>query len=309
MIEQIIKAKKNSIACIAIGDKFYNSWKKNILPSWMIYCKNNDLGLVVFRNNLIEPNSIYWKKPTWQRCLVASKVRENFPVVENICVMDIDILINPYSPNIFNKIDKKKINLTSLRKNLPYNYDDTVRKLAYFRKLFLNPKYPLDSFLNCSLDTLYKVEKLEPQNDELNVGVMVFSVNKFAKKIESWFYLYKRGIDTGTQGGCQTILNFHILKNNFQNLIDYKFNCIWVFEIAHRYPYILKNLKNNSLIKDFIISVLLDNYFLHFAGSGYDGTIWQKKKFIVKDDLKILKKLNLYRKKKLKGLPKIKIKN
>ena len=34
MIKEIFKAKKNSIACIAIGDKFYNSWKKNIFPSW-----------------------------------------------------------------------------------------------------------------------------------------------------------------------------------------------------------------------------------------------------------------------------------
>ena len=309
MIKEIIKAKKNSIACIAIGHNFYKAWEGNILPSWIKYCKKNNLGLIVFTDHLIDKSSIYWKKPTWQRCLVASKVNEKFSIVKNICVMDIDILINPYSPNIFKSINKNKINLTSLRKNLPYNYDDTVRKLAFFRKEFLNPKYPLDSLLNCSLKTLYKLEKLSPQKDELNVGVMVFNIRKFAKKFERWFYFYKRGLDTTTLGGCQTILNYFILKNKYQNLIDYKFNSIWVFEIANRFPHILKKLKNKKILNDFIVAILLDNYFLHFAGSGDDGAVWRKNKLLHIKEFNIFGKINTYRKRKLKGLPKIKIKN
>ena len=196
MIKEIIKAKKNSIACIAIGNKFYKAWSENILPSWILYCKKNKLGLIVFTKDLIKKDSIYWKKPTWQRCLVASRVKENFPIVENICVMDIDILVNPYSPNIFKNINYDKINLTSLRKNLPYNYEDTVRKLAYFRRLFLNPKYPLDSILNCSLKTLYKLEKVKPQKDELNVGVMVFNIDSFPKNLKMVLFIQKRSRHT-----------------------------------------------------------------------------------------------------------------
>ena len=108
--------------------------------------------------------------------------------------MDIDILVNPYSPNIFKNINYDKINLTSLRKNLPYNYEDTVRKLAYFRRFF-DPKYPLDSILNCSLKTLYKLEKVKPQKDELNVGVMVFNIDKFSKKFENGF-IYTKKVST-----------------------------------------------------------------------------------------------------------------
>ena len=50
--------------------------------------------------------------------------------------------------------------------------------------------------------------------------------------------------------------------------------------------------------------MLLDNYFLHFAGSGSDGTIWKNKNLLFAKDLKLLKKVNTYRKRKLKGLPK-----
>ena len=85
MIKEIIKAQTNSIACIAIGNSFYKAWERNILPSWIKYCKKNNLGLVVFTEDLIDKSSIYWKKPTWQRCLVASNVKEKFSIVKNIC--------------------------------------------------------------------------------------------------------------------------------------------------------------------------------------------------------------------------------
>ncbi len=130
--------------------------------------------------------------------------------------MDIDIIINPYSPDIFKNIKKNKINLTSLRKNLPFTYDDTIRKMAFFRKKFINKKYSLDSLLNADLKTLYKSEKLPPQKDEMCVGVMVFNIKKFSKILYNWFYNYKKNIDTTTGGGCQTILNYLILKNKFE---------------------------------------------------------------------------------------------
>ena len=50
----LIKEQKNSIACIAIGTKIFNHWKKNIFPFWKVYCKKNNLGLIVFTHDLIK---------------------------------------------------------------------------------------------------------------------------------------------------------------------------------------------------------------------------------------------------------------
>ena len=116
----LLKEKKNSIACIAIGKKIFDHWKKNIFPFWKAYCKKHNLGLIVFTEDLIDINNPNWKKPTWQRLLVGQKIKEKFSKVKNICVLDLDILINPCAPNIFNFSKKKKINLTSLRKNLTF---------------------------------------------------------------------------------------------------------------------------------------------------------------------------------------------
>ena len=66
----ILKSKKNYICTIAIGNLHYKVWEKYILPSWKIYCKKNKIGIIVFKNHLIEKKSLYWKKPTWQKMLI-----------------------------------------------------------------------------------------------------------------------------------------------------------------------------------------------------------------------------------------------
>jgi len=299
----IIKPKKKLIACIAIGLEYRSLWEKNILPTWKLYCKKNNIGLVLFKNDLIEKKSLFWKKATWQRLLVGEVVKKKFPKVEELCVMDIDIIINPYSPDIFKSIKKNKINLTSLRKNLPFNYNDTIRKIAFFRKEFVNKKYSLDSLLNSSLKTLYKSEKLTPQKDEMCVGVMVFNVKKFSKILHNWFFNYKKNIDTTTGGGCQTILNYLILKNKYENLLDYKFQTIWIFEVASRFPHLLKYIKNKQLMASLTMSILLDSYFLHFAGGGKESSVWESKGFYKRINTNILNNFKIYKKKKLKGLP------
>lgn len=305
----IIKPKKKLIACIAIGSEYRGLWKKNILPTWKLYCKKNNIGLVLFEKDLIKKENLFWKKATWQRLLVGEQVRKKLPNVEYLCIMDIDIIINPYSPDIFKNIKKNKINLTSLRKNLPFNYDDTIKKMAFFRKKFVNKKYSLDSLLNCDLKTLYKSEKLTPQKDEMCVGIMVFNLKKFSKILYNWFFDYKKNIDTTTGGGCQTILNYLILKNKFENLLDYKFQTIWIFEISSRFPHLLKYIKNKELMASLTSSILLDSYFLHFAGGGKESSVWESKDFYKKINFSDLKNFKNYQKKKLKGIPLISIKN
>lgn len=297
----LLKEKKNSIACIAIGKKFYNHWEKNILPFWRVYCKKNDLGLIVFTEDLIDSNDPNWKKPTWQRLLVGQKIKEKFPNVQNICILDLDILINPQAPNIFKFLKKNKINLTSLRKNLPFEYKKTIRKMSFFRRKYTNPDYPLDSLLNSNLVDLYKADGLKSQNDELCVGVMAFNVKKFSTKLYDWFFEFSKKNMKSNFGGCQNQVASKILSNNYCNLLDYKFQAIWVFELAARFPILMKYLKNNQLISDFALSIILDNYFLHFAGGGVDAKVWLKNNFFEKINKKIILQFQRYYMQKLKG--------
>ena len=286
----LIKEKKNSIACIAIGKRFYEHWKKHIYPYWRSYCLKNNLGLIVFTEDLIKKTDINWKKPTWQRLLVGHEVKKKYPIVQNICVLDLDIIINPFSPNIFKFCKKNKINLTS-----------TVRKMAFFRKKFTNKNYPLDSLLNSDLKNLYAADGLKAQKDELCVGVMAYNVKKFSKILRDWFYNFnKKNLKTNF-GGCQNQVAYKILSNNYCNLLSYKFQAIWVFEIAARFPFIMKYLKNSQLISEFILSTILDNYFLHFAGGGADAKVWLQSRLLKKINKKLISEFQSYYDKKLQG--------
>ena len=61
----------------------------------------------------------------------------------------------------------------------------------------------------------------------------------------------------------------------------------------------MKYLKNNQLVSDFALSVILDNYFLHFAGGGADAKVWLKRLF-KKINKKIISEFQHYYKKKLR---------
>ena len=297
----LIKEKTNSIVTLAIGKKFYSHWKKYIFPNWKIYCESHNLGLIVFTEDLIDKKNIDWKKPTWQRLLVGSEVQKRLTKVKNVCFLDTDILINPTAPNIFKKIRKNKINITSLRHNLPFEYKSIIRKTVFFRKKYSNKNYPLDSITNCDLKTLYKTSNLKPQKTELCVGVMVFNLKRFSKIMLNWFFSFEKKNMLINQGGCQTPVAYKILSNNYCNLLDYKFQAQWVFEIAARFPHILKRVKNIDLMSDLATSTLLDNYFLHFAGGGPECKVWLKPNFLKKINLKLIQEFHLYYNKKLVG--------
>ena len=65
--------------------------------------------------------------------------------------------------------------------------------------------------------------------------------------------------------------------NNFEvNWLDYKYQAIWLYEMAAYYPYLyLKDNQNNfDWISKCIQTSLTNNYFLHFAGSWNESHMW-----------------------------------
>ena len=128
----------------------------------------------------------------------------------------------------------------------------------------------------------------------------------FSEILKSWFYKYKKEIFSVTGGGEQTHFNYEVQNIKKENFIEYKFQAIWVFEMAINYPFLYKfKSKKNKLITESILASLQNNYFLHFAGSWYEGSMW-KNSNIVKSYLnsKFNNQLINFQKKKLSGKPK-----
>jgi len=268
-------ASGNVLATIAIGDSYYRAWLEFAYPSWSEYCRRHDLGLVVFDDHLIPESHPYWKKPTWQKLLIPDVLASSVPAVRNVCYIDTDFLLNVTAPNVFDGQDTQAVGLVSLRQRLPYPHESVLRRLAFLRNRFYSASYPLDSALFISVERLYTHHGLTPQPDEACAGLLVFNVHAYRELMRSWFMRYDRQVSSITGGGDQTHVNHAIQSHGRVQWLDYRFQAIWAFEMAWKYPFLYRaDFRDPVLIKACIESSLFTNYFLHFAGSWHESAMW-----------------------------------
>jgi hypothetical protein len=266
---------KNALVTIAIGKNYLENWEKNALPTWKLYAQRHKLQIIVVASNLIKESDPFWKKPQWQKLLLPNALTKFRPEVENICYLDTDILINPTAPNIFDQISVGKIGSVSLRKNLPFDREKVYKKLALLRKTYVDNSYPLDSALFISLEHLYEFHGLPIQNDEFCTGVLLFDIASFSEVMKEWFYEYSNSVKSITNNGEQTHLNYHVLNGGYYNQLNYKWQSIWSYEVAWKYPFLFKpEFKDHILVQECMKNLLFENYFLHFASSWSEANAW-----------------------------------
>jgi len=266
-------ASQNYIATIAIGEKYQKNFYKYAYPSWKDYCNRYKIGLIIFEQDLIDQSNPFWKKATWQKLLIGSKVK-NLNNVENICYLDTDIIISPSALNIFESHDPLYLSVISQVNNLPFPDYEVRKRVAYFRNKYIDAKYPLDSALFASPKQIFEYHSKEPQADYFCAGVFVFNIKNYAEIMEEWFNKYPRDTDTLTGGGDEPIVNYEFQANKKIKFLDYKFQALWLYEMAWKYPFLYRDSKNLNLIRECIESSLLNNYFLHFCGSWVESDMF-----------------------------------
>jgi hypothetical protein len=270
------KSSGNILATIAIGESYLNSWETYSLPTWKKYCEKHELGLVVFDEDLIDKTSPAWKKATWQKMLMGIYLAEHLQKVNNVCYIDSDFLINYHAPDIFDFYDPATIGLVSQYTNMPYKEMEVRRRIAYFRHHYYDTKYPLDSALFMSLQQIFEYHGLAVQSNYACAGLIVFNIQNHSALMKSWFEKYDRNIESITGGGDECHFNFEVQNWGQITWLDYKFQALWTYEMAWKYPFLYDYGRNNQeLIKECIESSLFTNYFLHFAGSWHESDMWK----------------------------------
>ena len=92
MITKLLNSKKNNYLCtLAIGNKYFNNFKKYSYNHFYNYCIKNDIGIIVITKNLISKSSTDWKKPEWQKLIAPQIIKNKYKDVKNICMIDTDI--------------------------------------------------------------------------------------------------------------------------------------------------------------------------------------------------------------------------
>jgi len=274
----------NVIATIAIGGDYYNSWEKYALSTWKRYCERHGLGLILFDKDMLSPTSNLWKKRQWQKLLIGDELLKNMPAVRNVCYLDTDILINYTASNVFDGYDEDKISLVSQKNGLPYPIEGVLRRIAFFRHHFYSKDYPLDSSLFMSLENIYHYHDLRAQADYACTGFYVFNTRAHALLMKSWFDKYDSTVTSITDGGEEAHVNYELQNWGKITWMDYKWQALWIYEMAWKYPFLYHYGGNNkSLIRECIEASLFTNNFLHFAGSWHESGMWKIGGFLESD--------------------------
>ena len=270
--------KKLYVCTVCVGDTYLQLWFQNASKTWKIYCERYGLGLIVFDSELDHdtPENLYYKKPNWQKYLIPQKLEEAGIDYERLLFLDADILVNPCAPNIFESCPTGCIGVVSKR-SIPMPYSDVLRRIAFYRNTFYSESYPLDSALFISLERLYAYHDLPAQPDDFCSGLFLFDRHN-SDIIKSIYYKYTRDIQSITNNGDQVHANYVIQSSGKACFLDYRYQAIWVYEMAWHFPYLYElrdeYAANEPLFLDAIKSTLSRNYFLHFAGRWYETQLW-----------------------------------
>ncbi len=214
-------------------------------------------------------------------------------------------MISPLAPNIFDNRDESKVGLVSLRKNLSYPYETSLRRMAFLRNRYYDSKYPLDSSLFVSIEGLYQMIGLGAQDDEACSGVFVFSCDLHGSEIASFYYSFDQSVMDRDGGGEQIFLNHYVQSKGIVEWLEYRFQAMWTYEMANKYPFLYVDHRDDlSLIKECIEASLFTNYFLHFAGSWHEGKMWEQVKVLdTPESLEMFRAFDEYMKVPVYGKP------
>lgn len=271
----------NVLATIAIGEQYLQPFMKYAYHTWEMYCRRHDLGLILFDEDLISPDHPKWKKANWQKYLIPSAIVDAGLAVNNVCHLDTDILVSPLAPNIFDSYDNKKIGLISKRTGLPSRHLELCRRLAFARNRHYSSEYPLDSSLFISLADLYASIGVPAQYDEACSGVFLFNVQTHKELFSEFFRKFEKIVLSPTSGGDQTHFNYLVQSKDLQQWLDYRFQALWIYEMAWKYPFLYSKYRVDlAVIRECIEASLFSNYFLHFAGSWYESDMWEQVKVL-----------------------------
>lgn len=294
------KEYKNIICTIAIGNKFFSDWKKFAQKNWKKYCEKHKIMLIVFEKPIREHQSKH--TVNWDKLLVGSYLLKKKIFCENICFLDADIIINFLdSPNVFNYHKKNTISLVSKFRFLPFKLDKIKKIISFNRRKFFSRKYPLNSSLFMSHKEIYSYSKLKPQYDYTATGFYIFNQKKYSNFFKNIFIKYENfKVKTSHEEVCT---NYELLSKCKINWIDYRFQAIWIYELAFRYPYLYKFYKNNKIVKNCIEDCLRKNFFLHFAGKWHESQMYKIKNIFDNRYCNENKIFEKYLEKKIKAKP------
>jgi len=266
----------NALSTFAIGGQYYDAWYNYAYPSWKLYCEKYGLGLFVITEYMSTLPQEGRKNVIWEKWLVPDAVAKIRSEIKLLLYLDSDFLISPNAPDIFQLYKNDgSIGVVSQYRDMPYQDHEVRRRIAFHRNRYYSKDYPLDSGLFMSLEDLAEYHGTSVLTDYTCAGMFIISIAEHASLFGEWFQKYS--VNVKSIDDDQYYFNYEVQKYGKLQWFDYKFQALWINEMAWKYPFLYNyGSKNKELIKQCIEASLLENYFLHFAGSWHECQMWKE---------------------------------
>ena len=241
-----------------------------VKPSWVAYAGKCKADLVVV-DDYVDRASLGGRAPMWQKLLVV-----NLPMLrkyEQVLFLDVDILINPDSPSIFDTDTRGKVGIVR-HQALFYPEIATIQHLRYLKLMGASEKGPeaAEQIGKCFVDYYSNYGLSLASTLIFNTGVMLFSPSIQGQFFEGIYHKYE--MDAFDQE--QTALNYELIDNENYIELDFRFNAQVGAILSRDYPFLhltdeqaVRYLSNaNFCDVSFLClnNVIELNYFAHFSG-------------------------------------------
>lgn len=274
-------ARGNWIATLCIGENHRSMFNKYCLGLAREYCVRNGIGLISIFEDISDDclRISRGKKLNWQKLLIPEFLRTRISGINNLCYIDSDILVNPFSQDVFSVADEEKFAVVSQTHNVPFDDYECRKIISFYRNRYYSQSYPLDSAIFMSTEDVYRHHGFEVFSDYCCSGMFVCNVNRYAKPLKRLFEDVANDTTSLTDGGDEPYFNMAIrVKCNefeLQNL-PYKYQAIWSWEMASRYRSLFaEGLTPTQKTREAITDCLLSVSFLHFAGGWPDSWLYR----------------------------------
>lgn len=270
-----------AIVTLVIGKHYRDRWHKLCAANWRKYAESHGYDLICIDTPLDNSPRAQSRSAAWQKCLILSD--ERVKKYDRVVWIDSDILINPNSPCIFSQVPEDKIGATDTFAGLlsePLPRENGKQQLVVDRVV---------QFWNWSFRTgkefYARVGLPDSFDGVVQTGVMVLSPRYHREILEHTYYNYEG--KPGEHFEMES-LSYEIVKANCIYWIDSRFNRMWIECMVRDYPFLLpqppeKNrivriwkrlmrkgqfqLPPRQMTASCLTTALINNYFLHFAGT------------------------------------------
>jgi hypothetical protein len=255
------------IVTTAIGGSYFDRWERSVSNTWLRYAQTHGLGIAVAVDDLWEASQPRLNG-SWQKLLCLEDLRHELGRDVQCALLDTDVVINPSAPDVFVAVPPGHIGVVSQVHGIPGDLAELNNRIAFLRRKFLQPDFPLDSLLNATPRQLFELAELSPAFDDFAcAGVIVADTFSHAETFRSWYLEAPQSAAYLALGDWeQTYVNHRLQQLKEVIWLDYRWQALWIFETAAFYPFLYAEDASPELAGWCLTSSLMRNYFLHLAG-------------------------------------------